>query len=196
MNRALADRGYVVMMLVRRGYGKSQGPDAEFKDTAAESGLEAAKDINCAVAYLRQQPFANKDRGLIIGHSQGGWAALAAATVRMEGVRGVVNLSGGTNYRKMGDGRVTPAVQTHWVGACRELGKSAVVPSLWIYTENDRTHPPVYVRQMFEAFQSAGGKAQLVLKPAYKDNGHAFVNEPALFLTELLEFFAKVGLTN
>jgi dienelactone hydrolase len=197
LNRALASRGYSVMMLVRRGYGNSQGPDSELKDTAIESGLEAAKDIQCAVAYLRQQRYVNKDRGLIMGQSQGGWAALASSTVRMEGVRGVVNLAGGTNYRQMaGNGEVTPAVQTHWIAACRELGKSAAVPTLWIYAENDWNHSPAYVRQMCEAFQSSGGKVKLVIKPPYGNNGHFFASEPDLFMADLLEFFANIGLTN
>ena len=196
LNRGLASRGYVVMMLVRRGYGRSQGPDCEFKDTAVESGLEAAKDIACAVAWLRQQPYVEKDRGLIMGHSQGGWAALAASTVKLEGVRGVVNLSGGTNYRNMGKhGAVTPAVQTGWIDACREFGKSAAVPSLWIYAENEATHPPASVRQMFESFRQAGGKAKLIIKPPYRDNGHLMVFEPGLFMPELLTFFEEVGLT-
>jgi dienelactone hydrolase len=197
LNRALASRGYTVMMLVRRGYGNSQGPDSELQDTAVECGLEAAKDIQCAVAYLRHQPHVSKDKGLIMGHSQGGWAALAASTVRMEGVRGVVNLAGGTNYRQMGgDGEVTPTVQTNYVAACGEFGKSAVVPMLWIYVENDWNNPPVVARQMCEAFQGSGGKVKLVIKPPYGNNGHFFVSDPDLFMADLLEFFANIGLTN
>jgi pimeloyl-ACP methyl ester carboxylesterase len=197
LNRALAGRGYIVMMLVRRGYGHSQGPDSELQDTAVESGLEAAKDIQCAVTYLRHLPHVSKDKGLIMGQSQGGWAALAAATVRMDGVRGAVNLAGGTNYRQMaGNGKITPAVQTHWIAACRELGKSAVVPTLWIYAENDWNHSPVYVRQMVEAFQSSGGKAKLVIKPSFGNNGHYFASAPDLFMADLLQFFASIGLTN
>jgi len=196
LNRALASRGYIVMMLVRRGYGNSQGPDSELKDTAVECGLEAAKDIQCAVTYLRHQRYVSKDKGVIMGHSQGGWAALASSTVKMDGVRGVVNLAGGTNYRLMGNGEVTPTVQTNYVAACHEFGKSAVVPTLWIYVENDWNNPPVVARQMFEAFQSSGGKAKLVIKPPYGSNGHFFVNDPDLFMADLLEFFANIGLIN
>jgi dienelactone hydrolase len=196
LNCALASHGYIVMMLVRRGYGNSQGPDSELKDTAIECGLEAVKDIQCAVAYLRQQPYVDKDRGLVMGHSQGGWAALAASTVRMEGVRGTVNLAGGTNYRKMGDGKITPTVQTNYVDSCRELGKAAVVPTLWIYVENDVLNPPACARRMCEAFQSSGGQAQLVISPPYGSNGHYFTQEPGLFMTELLQFFARIGLSN
>jgi pimeloyl-ACP methyl ester carboxylesterase len=94
-----------------------------------------------------------------MGHSQGGWAALAAAGVKMEGVLGAVNLSGGTNYRRMGIGLITPEVQKHWIQASGVLGKSALVPVLWLYAENDRNHPPNYVKQMFAAFQQAGAKA-------------------------------------
>jgi len=49
---------------------------------------------------------------------------------------------------------------------------------------------------MCEAFQGSGGKAKLVIKPPYGNNGHYFVSNPDLFMADLLEFFANIGLTN
>jgi dienelactone hydrolase len=193
LNTELAVNGYVSMMLVRRGYGNSQGPDSELKETAVDSGLEAAKDIQGGVEYLRRQPYVVKDKIMIIGHSQGGWAALAAASVAMDGVLGTVNVGGGANYASMGNGMITPEVQEHWIWACGALGASAVVPTLWIYSENDRNHPPVYVRRMFAAYQSAGGKATLAIMPPYDDDGHRIAGEPTLFWEDMAAFFTTVG---
>lgn len=189
LNVELASEGYVVMMLVRRGYGNSEGPDNELQNTAVESGLEAAKDIQSAVDFMLLQDYIVKDKVLVMGHSQGGWAALASATVKMSGVLGVVNLCGGTNYREMGSGKITPEVQSHWIKACGELGKLAVVPSLWIYSENDYNHHPSYVNQMFAVFENSGGRGKLIIKPPYGENGHMIIREPELFMGDLLEFF-------
>ena len=194
LNQELANQGFVVMMLVRRGYGNSDGPDCEFQSTAVKSGLEAAKDIKSAIEFMRQQEYVAGDKVVIMGHSQGGWAALSSAAVKMDGVLGVVNLCGGTNYRNMGLGLITPKVQRDWIEACGELGKMALVPTLWIYSENDRDHPPEYVTKMFAAFQNSGGKGNLIIKPPYGENGHNIVQEPGLFMDEILKFFAAIGM--
>lgn len=62
LNVEPASKGYLVMMPVRRGYGNSDGPDGELRDTAVESGLEAAKDIQSAVDFMRRREDLNKDK--------------------------------------------------------------------------------------------------------------------------------------
>jgi len=194
LNGAFADRGYVSMMLVRRGYGRSQGPDAELKETAVESGYEAAKDIRAAVDYMREQTYVLRDKVAVVGHSQGGWAAITAASVKMEGVMGAVNLCGGTNYAAMGDGRVTEEVRSHWIRACGEFGRSAVIPMLWIYAENEQILTPESMRSMYQAYQAAGGRAKLVIKPPYGTNGHLIIAQPELFMGDIMDFFAEIGM--
>lgn len=193
LNQELASQGFIVMMLVRRGYGNSEGPDSELQSTAVESGLEAAKDIKSAVEFMHGQEDVLQDKVVIMGHSQGGWAALASSTVKMEGVIGVVNLCGGTNYGEMGSGDVTAAVQRHWIAACGEFGKTNLVPSLWIYSKNDRNHPPREVKKMFAAFQASGGKGELIIKAPFGDNGHMIVDDPDLLMDDLLRFFHSIG---
>ncbi|HWA27012.1 MAG TPA: immunoglobulin domain-containing protein [Lacunisphaera sp.] len=190
--RALAAEGCVVAYFVRRGYGNSEGADTELQDTAVLSGLEAAKDYLGAVEYWRTKEFVLPDRVVLMGQSQGGWAVLASATVRMPGVLGAVNISGGTNYRLMGTGAVTSAVQDHWVAGCDSLGRDAVVPSFWIYSENDQSISGPTARRMFNAF-SAHGVAWLLMLPAYGSNGHAIVGQPDLFLPQLIDFLATIG---
>jgi pimeloyl-ACP methyl ester carboxylesterase len=190
---ALAAEGHVVVFMVRRGYGNSEGPDTELQDTAVLSGLEAAKDYAGAVAYWRTKDFVLPDRVVLMGHSQGGWSVLACTNVPMDGVLGVVNLCGGTNYRLMGTGAVTPAVQDAWVAGCTELGAHALVPSFWIYSENDQSISGPTARRMFDAFTGAGGSATMLMLPAYGSNGHLIVNHPELFMAELDDYLAAIG---
>ncbi len=193
--QALATEGYVVAYIVRRGYGDSTGPDFELKDTAVLSGLEGAKDYQAAVNYWRTKDYVLPDKVLLMGQSQGGWVCLAASTVPIEGVLGVVNISGGTNYRLMGSGAVTSAVQDHWVAACGELGRQSLVPSYWVYAENDQSISGPTARRMFDAFtvDPTGGVATLLMLPPYGSNGHAIVGVPGLFMPSLKEFFAVIG---
>lgn len=191
--RALAEEGSAVVFFVRRGYGNSDGPDVELQDTAVLSGLEAAKDYRAAVAYWREAEFAVPDRVVLMGQSQGGWSVLACTNVAMDGVLGVANISGGTNYRLMGTGTVTAAVQDHWVAGCGVLGAGALVPSYWVYAENDLSINGPTARRMFDAYTAAGGWAFLDMLPAYGSNGHAVVGQPDLFLPQLDDFLATIG---
>jgi dienelactone hydrolase len=193
LNGELAERGYLVMMLVRRGYGHSQGPDSEFLDTAESSGIAGAEDVKSAIAFMRSRSDIDVNRIVIMGQSQGGWIALAASTLVMEGVRGVVNISGAINFRE-GEGK---NIRSHYVETSLEkcaasFGKAAKVPTLWLYSENDN-HLPSAVNEWFSAFSRGGGKGRLIIKPPYKNKGHAFVSDPSIYLGDLLKFFIEIG---
>jgi dienelactone hydrolase len=190
--RALAHRGYVVAYVVRRGYGDSEGPDRELQDTPVQCGLEAAKDYRAAVEYWSEQDFVLPGRTVIAGQSQGGWAAIACATQTIPGVLGTVNISGGTNFRLMGKEAYN---HDQWVRGCAQLGQVARVPSYWIYAENDLAIPGPTARQMHAAYTKAGGKAELLMLPAYGRNGHDIVGNPSLFLGPLMDFLHQIGAT-
>jgi dienelactone hydrolase len=194
--RALAGRGYLVVMLVRRGYGNSEGPDSEFLDTPEESALAGAKDIRGAIDYMVTKPEIAKDRMVIIGQSQGGWVSLASSTLDIKGVLGVVNISGATNFRRAhGKSIHSFEVEGALENSAKYFGKASRVPALWIYAENDN-HLPETVNKWFHSFIEADGKGTLVIKPPYKDNGHAIVNEPDLYIGEILKFFKEIGFSN
>ena len=78
-------------------------------------------------------------------------------------------------------------VEDRLCAAAGIYGRSSVVPTLWIYTENDN-HAPSSVHAWFEAFAKAGGKGTLVIKPSYKTNGHSMVQAPSLLVEDSMEF--------
>jgi len=190
---SLASEGYAVVYFVRRGYGNSGGEDSELLDTAVQCGREAAKDYQAAVEYWSGKEFVLPDKVILMGQSQGGWSVLACASIPIDGVVGVVNISGGTNYLSMGSGSITSDVQDHWVEGCGELGAEAMIPSLWIYSENDKAISGPTAERMFMAYIGAGARANMLMLPPFGNDGHGIVMNPDLFMGSIMEFFSSTG---
>ncbi len=81
-----------------------------------------------------------------------------------------------------------------WASACGEYGKINMIPTLWIYSENDYSIPPEAAQPMFKSFQDKGGKGTFVMKPKYGTNGHFICEDPGLFWVELSTFFNTIGM--
>jgi dienelactone hydrolase len=100
----LVSQGYVVVVPMRRGYGSTGGGWAEGTGSCANpgyfnAGIASSQDIAAVIAYMDRQPFVDPKRIVLIGHSAGGWAALASASRNLDGVIGVVNFAGGLGGR-------------------------------------------------------------------------------------------------
>lgn len=170
-------RGFVVALPLRRGYGKTGGSWAENYGRCdnpdyRRAGLETAKDIRTAIAYLATQAFVEPKRVLVVGQSAGGWGALALSSLNPPEVAAMVNFAGGRGGYKNGqpNSNCTPE---RLVEAAGEYGKTARLPTLWLFTENDLFFNPALSRRMAEAYSAAGGKAEYnLLKPFGKD-GHS-----------------------
>lgn len=78
----IASRGYAVIQPQYRG---SDGFGAKFTELGYHQwGLRMQDDVSDAVKYLTDSGVADKDRVCIVGHSYGGYAALAGATLTPE----------------------------------------------------------------------------------------------------------------
>ena len=64
------------------------------------------------------------------------------------------------------------------VAATREFGRTARVPMLWIYIENDTFFGPELSRRMHKAYTEAGGRAEYHLLPPLGSDGHFLVDSP------------------
>jgi pimeloyl-ACP methyl ester carboxylesterase len=175
---AFARRGWAVVSVVRPGFGRSGGPFLEDLGLCEGSRFDAVAksmgdEILSIMAAVKDQHFAWADdtRILLLGHSGGGLASLAAGARQPAGVVGIINFAGG-------DGapldntfcRSKDLIRT--VGG---LGRTSHVPSLWIYAHNDKKFPPHVANGMFDAFRAEGAPAELVLAPDYADTGHDYI---------------------
>ena len=172
------ERGYVVVLPLRRGYGQTGGAWAETYGSCESpdyyrAGLEGASDIEAAIAFMRRQPFVATERTLVVGESAGGWATMALSSLNPRGVAGMVNLAGGRGgHQELASGANGNCRPAALVTAAGRYGATARVPTLWIYAENDSFFSPVLARRMFGAYAAAGGQASLRLLPPLDVDGH------------------------
>lgn len=182
-SRYFASLGFVVLIPTRVGYGVSGGPDVEYTGPCRSKRFEAG--TAAAVSQTRQVlrhagtlPYVDPDVGIVVGESFGGLVAIAAAAADIRGIAAAVNVAGGDG----GDARRRvdqPCRPDRMRDTFARYGRDNRVPTLWLYSRNDRVWGPAYPRQWFEAFAQAGGRGRFVDLPADKNNGHYIFNRNA-----------------
>jgi dienelactone hydrolase len=180
LTRWFVERGYVVALPLRRGYGATGGPFLEGRDNCADpdhraAGEAAADDIAASIAHLRTQPFVDPDNVVVVGISSGGWASLALAARNPAGVRLVVNFAGGRGAYAWGRPRAICGHES-LVAASSRFAETSRIPTLWLYAENDSYFPPPVAEAMHRAWTARGGQATLHVVPSYRSEGHELVN--------------------
>lgn len=188
----LLQRGYLVALPLRRGYGETGGPWREAYGSCGDpnyyrAGLVTAEDIQAVVGFFRARPEVARDRVLLIGQSAGGWGSIAADSQNPPGVSAVINFAGGRG----GNPRTGNCAPQRLVDAAGRYGATARIPSLWLYSENDKFFAPALSRKMFDAFVRAGGRAEYVALPAFGADGHRiFADGRALWQPPVERFLA------
>jgi dienelactone hydrolase len=175
-----AQHGYAAVVVERSGYGRSDGPFQESLGPCLDRnylkpGQTGGADILAAVSSLRKQPWVDPDRVLLVGHSMGGFAALAVAATNPPGIRGVISFAGAVG--SMHPDQVCQPERL--LDADTVFGRTARVPSLWIFAQNDHFFGPDLVRHMFDAYVAGGAPASLFLAPSYGRDGHMLIAAPA-----------------
>jgi dienelactone hydrolase len=172
---AFAQRGYAVVSIMRRGFGRSGGGFSESLRKACDylpAVRVSAEDVIAAVISLRKEPWVDADHVILLGHSTGGLAVTAAAAENPAGVVGILNFDGGEHALSASGQACEP---DNLVNTMAALGRTARVPELWIYAENDQSYGPDLARRMFGAYTAGGAPAQLRVLPPFGENGHDLV---------------------
>jgi dienelactone hydrolase len=168
-----ARRGYVALVIIRRGYGTSGGKQdsqgacrtGDFDD----EGQYAADDLRQAINYAEKNlPEVDTSTVISAGVSTGGFTQVALAAKPPAGLKAALDFAGGRG----GDGKGDLCNESGLLNAYKSFGKHARTPMLWIYAENDKWFPPPFARKFEAAFQSGGGTDEFVLAPPDGDDGH------------------------
>lgn len=193
-------KGFAVFIPLRVGYGETGGPDVEESGTCSfrnydhsyrVGGVQTAKVIELAKA----QPYVAPERGIVVGQSFGGTLAIEAAARNIPGVLATVNFAGGGGGNPLNRPE-NPCRADQLEDLFAGYGKSARIPTLWLYSENDRYWGKKLPKAWFDAFVKEGGKGEFVQLPPLKDaDGHlAFSRAMAAWQPHFERFIQTVGL--
>jgi dienelactone hydrolase len=168
-----ARRGWTVLAVVRRGYGKSGGqPDYMNgrcpQEAYEEAGRQGAEDLNHTIEYGASVPQVDTAHTIAVGLSTGGFATVALTAKAPLGLVAAISFAGGRGVRADFD-VCNPG---ELIAAFRSFGKHSRIPMLWIYAADDRSFWPEIAHKFDDAFRAGGGQDQFVQVPATARAGH------------------------
>jgi len=191
-----ARRGWIALVVVRRGYGASGGePDSRHGARCPhtdyqEAGEYSAEDLRVAIDYARGLPQVDAAHIVAVGVSTGGFATVALSAKAPTGLVAGINFAGGRGSK--GDHDVcNPDDLVH---AYRNFGKHSRTPMLWIYAQNDKYFWPELAQSFDAAFHSQGGQDQFVLAPPIGEDGHSLFRHIAAWSSTVDEFLKAQNL--
>jgi dienelactone hydrolase len=172
----LVARGFAVLVPERLGHGATGGRYIEDQggcDEAdyAKSGRATADQILLALEFLRGQAFVRKDGAVVLGHSAGGWGALALATQDPKTLSSIIVFAPGRGGHANDFPNRICAPHT-LLAAATGFGKAARIPVTWLVAANDSYFAPGFSQQLATAFRSGGDKVDFRTLPAVGSEGH------------------------
>jgi dienelactone hydrolase len=172
---AFAQRGYAVLMPVRRGFGATGGEFAEDPGMCSDADFRrgeaaAAADVLAAYAFARKLPYVDAERIILAGQSAGGVAALYAASQSPPGLQAVLAFSAGRGADPAHPG--VPCAAERLAEVFEEIGRSLRAPALVYYAQNDLYFGPQTSQAWFARLKAGGAAVEYVLQPPYGSNGH------------------------
>jgi dienelactone hydrolase len=200
--RYFVQRGFVVLVPTRLGYGDASASGADPEDAgncankqygaAFEAAASSTMDV---IGYAKKLPFADPTRVVVLGQSFGGAAALAVAAKRPDGLRATINFAGGAGGSpgtRPGAPCRPDKIEVLYAG----YGATTRTPSLWLYTQNDLSMGTREPKNWFAAYQKTGGAGTFAALPAFGDDGHRlFMDGIAQWRPLVDQFLQSAGFT-
>ena len=189
--RYFLQRGYAVVVPMRHGFSKSGGSYSSVGCNIEGNGRVQADDVKAVLDFVVTQPWADKDRMVMIGQSHGGWTTLAFGTQNYPGVKALINFAGGLRQEDC------PSWQGGLARAAAQYAAETRLPSLWFYGDNDSYFNTETYRAMFAHYTAAGGQARLVAFGKFGADSHSLFGARAgalIWEPEVSRMLASVGL--
>jgi dienelactone hydrolase len=191
--RWFARRGFVALVVIRRGYGSSGGkpdylgngrcPQIDYEGAARKS----AEDLRIAIDFGSKLPQVDPTRVLAVGISTGGMATVALTANAPENLVAAINFAGGRGSNA--DHQICNSEAL--VDAYRDFGRHSRTPMLWIYADNDKYFWPEIAQQFDAAFRSTGGQDQFLRAPAFGEDGHTLFSHGIPIWSPMVDDFLK-----
>jgi dienelactone hydrolase len=187
-----ARRGYVALVVVRQGYGRSGGKQDGLEGGCGsrgsfyDSGEASADDLREAAKYMATQPEVDASQIVSVGVSTGGFAQVALAANPPPGLKAAISFAGGRGGNGKGDNCNLGGL----ISAFHDFGKHNKVPMLWLYAENDKWFPPKMSVEFEKSFHAAGGKDEFVMVPPDGEDGHGYYRHISAW-SDRVEAFLK-----
>ena len=181
----LVARGFAVLVPERPGHGATGGKYLEDQGGCDEadysrSGRATADEIAAALNYLRGQSFIRPDGAVVVGHSAGGWGALALAHENPPDVAAIIAFAPGRGGHANDLPNQICAPHT-LMSAAAEFGQSARVPVTWLVAANDTYFSPELSKRLADAFRAGGDRVDFHVLAASGGEGHWLVEtEPGV----------------
>ena len=172
-----AQRGFVAVVVVRQGYGRSggrqdgvEGGGCGNRGSFTDAGEASADDLRAVAKYMSAQPEVDGSEIVSVGVSTGGFAQVALAANPPPGLKAAISFAGGRG----GDGKGNNCNLDGLISAFKGFGKHDKVPMLWLYAENDKWFPPKMSVEFDKAYHGAGGRDEFVMVPPDGEDGHGY----------------------
>lgn len=197
--RYFVSRGFAVFVPTRVGYGVSGGPDVEYSGPCSRRDFAPAFDagavqVIAVIRHAQAQDYVDPAKGVLVGQSVGGAITLALSARRIDGVLGAINFAGGSG----GDPDFSPEEPCSEPSLRRvfaRYGAAAKIPTLWLYSENDKYWGKESPHAWFKAYRAKGAAAEFVQLPPHGKDGHSsFSRNPDAWRPAVERFLATLGL--
>jgi len=191
-------KGFAVILPTRIGYGVSGGPDADYSGACGNKNyLEARKvaidQSKQVLNHVFDFSYIDRTKGIVVGQSVGGFTTIGLSAENISGLKGAINFAGGDGGDPIKSAE-KPCGDYLIKDTFANYGTSNKIPTLWLYSVNDKYWGQQLPKDWFAAFQKAGGKGQFVSLPAYKEDGHSiFRGDLNAWKNDFEKFIKEIG---
>ena len=176
----------------------SGGPDADYSGAcgnknyleARKAGIDQSKQV---LNHVFDFSYIDRTKGIVVGQSVGGFTTIGLSAENISGLKGAINFAGGDGGDPIKSPE-KPCSDYLIKDTFAKYGASNKVPTLWLYSVNDKYWGEQLPKDWFVAFQKAGGKGQFISLSAYKENGHSiFRGDLNAWKNDFEKFIKEVG---
>ena len=191
-------KGFTVILPTRIGYGVSGGSDADYSGACGNKNyLEARKvaidQSKQVLNHVFDFSYIDRTKGIVVGQSVGGFTTIGLSAENIPGLKGAINFAGGDGGDPIKSAE-KPCGDYLIKDTFAKYGASNKVPTLWLYSVNDKFWGEQLPKDWFAAFQKAGGKGQFISLPAYKEDGHSiFRGDLNAWKNDFEKFIKEIG---